>query len=209
MILVGDVRNDLHRRPEIVTPPLLGDDVAVDASGGEVAVAAGLAADKAFVVAQIEIRFGTVLGHEDLTVLERAHGPRIHVDVGIQFHHAHMQAAGLQNGAQRGSGNTLAKGRNHAPGDEDESCHGPSTSAQKLKGQEASPRDCLDDPPPSGTFALRRYYNLPKELGGCQLEWLAIMCRKGRGSRPFSHPSCLLPRICRGEEFSQQVEFFP
>ena len=33
---VGDVRDDLDGRAEIVAAPLLGDDVAVDAAGGDV-----------------------------------------------------------------------------------------------------------------------------------------------------------------------------
>ena len=33
---VGDVRDDLDRRAEIVAAPLLGDDVAVDAAGGDI-----------------------------------------------------------------------------------------------------------------------------------------------------------------------------
>ena len=32
----GDVRNDLHRRAEIVAAAFLGDDVLVDAAGGDV-----------------------------------------------------------------------------------------------------------------------------------------------------------------------------
>ena len=34
--LVGDVRNDLHRRAEVLAAPLLGDDVEVDAAGRDV-----------------------------------------------------------------------------------------------------------------------------------------------------------------------------
>ena len=39
--LIGDVRNHLHGRAEIIAAPLLGDDSFVDPAGGEIAVAAG------------------------------------------------------------------------------------------------------------------------------------------------------------------------
>ena len=42
---------------------------------------------EALVVAEIEVGLGAVLGDEDLAVLERAHGARIHVDVGIELEH--------------------------------------------------------------------------------------------------------------------------
>jgi hypothetical protein len=34
--LVGDVRDHLHRGPEVLASALLGDDVQVDAAGGDV-----------------------------------------------------------------------------------------------------------------------------------------------------------------------------
>ena len=37
--LVGDVRNDLHRRAEVLAAPLLRDDGVVDLAGGEVVLA--------------------------------------------------------------------------------------------------------------------------------------------------------------------------
>ena len=38
---VGDVRDDLHRGAEIVAAPLLGDDVLIDAAGGDVVLPVG------------------------------------------------------------------------------------------------------------------------------------------------------------------------
>src|ERR1019366_5175883 len=59
---IGDVRDHLHRRTEIVAAPLLGDDSFVDAAGGEIAVAPRSGAHEALVVPEIEIRFGAVRG---------------------------------------------------------------------------------------------------------------------------------------------------
>ena len=59
--LVGDVRDHLHGRAEIVAAALLRDHALVDAAGGEVAVAAGGRAHEALVVAEVEVGLGAVL----------------------------------------------------------------------------------------------------------------------------------------------------
>ena len=94
---VGDVRNHLHRRTQIIAATFLLDDVAVDLPGRHVAGPRGLAAQEAFVVAEIEIGFGTVLGNEHLSVLKRAHGARIDVDIGVQFQHMDLDPARFEN----------------------------------------------------------------------------------------------------------------
>ncbi len=96
---VGDVRNHLHRRAEIVAAPLLGDDPLVNASRREIADALVVDAHAALVMTQIQVGLGAVGGNEDLAVLEWAHGAGIHVDVGIQLHHADLEAARLEDGA--------------------------------------------------------------------------------------------------------------
>src|SRR5207248_4604162 len=83
--LVGDVRDDLDRAAEIVAAALLLDHRLVDLAGGEVVPAAHLRALEALVVPEIEVRLGAVLGHEHLAVLERAHRPRIDVDIRVQL----------------------------------------------------------------------------------------------------------------------------
>ena len=98
--LVGDVRDHLHRRAEVIATPLLGDHALVDAAGGEVAVATGDRAHEALVVTEVEVGLRAIVGDEDLAVLERAHGARIDIDVGVEFDHRDLQAAGLEDGAQ-------------------------------------------------------------------------------------------------------------
>jgi hypothetical protein len=74
---------------------------------------------EALVVAQVEVGFGTVLGDEHLAVLERAHGARIDVDVGIELEMGDLDAAGFEDRAERGGGDALAQRGHDTAGDED------------------------------------------------------------------------------------------
>src|SRR5690606_9426077 len=98
--LVGDVWNDLDGRAQIIAPALAAQHVFVDAAGGEVVVLGHAGANESLVVAQGEVGLGAVVGNEHLTVLERAHGARIDVDVRIQLEHGDLQAPRLQDGCQ-------------------------------------------------------------------------------------------------------------
>ena len=66
---VSHMRNDLDRGAEEIAAPLLGDDLLVDAAGGDVVLAVGAAAGEALVVAEVEIGLGSVIGDEDLAML--------------------------------------------------------------------------------------------------------------------------------------------
>jgi nucleotide-binding universal stress UspA family protein len=70
-------------------------------------------------VAQVQVGLGAVLGDEDLAVLERAHGARIHVDVGVQLEMGDLEAARFEDRAQRSGGDALAQGGHNATGNEE------------------------------------------------------------------------------------------
>ena len=98
---VGDVRDHLHRCAEIVAAAFAGDDRRVDAAGGDVVALARIDTGEAFVVAEIEIGLGAVVGHEDFAVLVRTHRTRVDVEVRVELAQADPIAAALQQGAQR------------------------------------------------------------------------------------------------------------
>ena len=81
-------------------------------------------AGEALVVAEVEVGLGAVVGDEDLAVLVRAHRARIDVEIGVELAQPDLVAARLQKRAERGGGETLAKGGDHAAGDEDVPRHG-------------------------------------------------------------------------------------
>jgi hypothetical protein len=48
---------------------------------------------EAFVVAEIEIGFGAIIGDENFTVLEGAHGARVDIQVGVKLLQSDTEAS--------------------------------------------------------------------------------------------------------------------
>ena len=121
---VGDVRDHLDGRAQVVAAALLGDHLGVDAPRGGVVEAVGRHAGEALVVAQVQVGLGAVIGDVDLAVLVGRHRAGIDVQVGVQLAQPHGEAARLEEGAQGGGGDAFAEGGDHAAGDEHVPRHG-------------------------------------------------------------------------------------
>ena len=105
--LVGHVGNHLNGLTQVVAASFLQNDLLVDAAGGQVVVARQDRVSEALIMAQIEVRLGPIVGDKDLAVLERRHGARIDVEVGVELHHIHAQAAAFKQAADGRSRQTL------------------------------------------------------------------------------------------------------
>ena len=116
--LVRDVRDDLHGVAEVLAAALLGDDRRVDLAGGDVRGLVELDVEEALVVPDVEIGLGAVIRDEDLAVLERVHGARIHVQIGIELLHDDAESARSEEVSQAGGREALAERGDDAPGDE-------------------------------------------------------------------------------------------
>src|SRR5690606_36305549 len=117
--LVGDVRDDLHRVAQVVAATLTRDHGRIDLARRDVGGLVEVDVEEALVVPDVEIGLGTVIRHEDLTVLEGVHSPRIHVEIGIELLHDDAQTAGRQEVAEAGRRVALAQGGDDTPSDED------------------------------------------------------------------------------------------
>ena len=113
---VRDVRDHLHGAAQKVAATLAGDQALIDGAGRKVGIAGQVLVNKTLVVAQIQIGLVAVLGHKDLAMLEWAHGTGVDVQIRVGLLHRYLVTARLEQTAQRGRGNTLAQGRNHATG---------------------------------------------------------------------------------------------
>jgi hypothetical protein len=118
--LVGDVRDDLDGRAEVVATPLSADHGVVDPAGRHVRRPARVRIGEALVVTEVEVGLGAVLGDEHLAVLVRRHRPRVDVDVRIELLQLDVEPAGDEQTADRGGGDSLAERGDNPAGDEDE-----------------------------------------------------------------------------------------
>src|SRR6202012_1214577 len=117
--LVGDVRDDLNGVTEVFAAALLGDDRRIDLSGRHIRRTGQIAVEEALVVADVEVGLGAVLGDEHLAVLERVHGARVDLEVGIELLHRPRQPAGGQQRAEAARGQSLTKRRDAPAADEE------------------------------------------------------------------------------------------
>ena len=101
------MRNYLHGRAEIVTAAFFANHVFVNAPGSVIVVAACRRANKTFVMSQIQIRFGAIIRHIHLAVLERAHRSWINVDIRVELEEGNFQAARFEQRTEGGGGDPL------------------------------------------------------------------------------------------------------
>ena len=121
--LVGDVGDGLHRAAQILSPPLLGDDVGIDLSRGQVGELVQVLVDEPLIVAQVQVGLRAVLGDIDLAVLIGAHGAGVHVDIGVQLLGRHLQAPGLQQTPQGCCRDPFSQTGDHTAGHKNILCH--------------------------------------------------------------------------------------
>jgi hypothetical protein len=141
--LVGHVRDDLHRRAQVLPLPLAADHALVHAAGGEVVLLGEAHRREALVVTEVQVGLGAVLGHVDLAVLDRVHGARVDVQVGVELDEADAEAARLQERPDRGGGEPLPDAGKHASRDED-------VLARARHGSLPPGRNHREDYPPKG-----------------------------------------------------------
>jgi hypothetical protein len=72
-----------------------------------------------FVVPDVEIGFGSVVGHEHLAMLEGVHRARVDVQVRVEFLHRDPQAPEFQQAAEARCGQSLAEAGGDASGDKE------------------------------------------------------------------------------------------
>ena len=116
--LIGDMRDHLDGAAEVVAAPLLGDHLTVDLAGRDVGLPRRGHMGEPLVMAEVEVGFAAVLGDEHLAVLVRAHGARIHVQVGIALHQPHSEAVAFEEAADGRRGDPFAEGGDDAAGHE-------------------------------------------------------------------------------------------
>ena len=132
--LVGHVRDDLNGLAEVVAAALLRDDRGVDRPRRRVRVPIQALVDEALVVPEVEVGLSPVIGHEDLAVLARVHGPRVDVDVGVELAHRDSKATLLEEATERRGRQALSERGGHPTCHEDELAHAAGWGSRALTG---------------------------------------------------------------------------
>src|SRR5207302_11175422 len=94
---------------------LLAQDGVPDRAGAVARAAQEVLVDEALVVADVEVGLRPVLGDEYLAVLERAHRPRVDVEVRIELLELDAQTARLEQSTERRCDDSLPESRDDAP----------------------------------------------------------------------------------------------
>ena len=121
--LVRHVGNDLDGRSEVVAAPFLRDDGVVDLPSGQVRRPSDIAVDEALVMAEVEVGFGSVFGHEDLAVLIGRHRPRVDVQVGIHLERGDRETPRGEDAAKGSGSDAFAERGSDPSGHEHELRH--------------------------------------------------------------------------------------
>ena len=74
---------------------------------------------EALVVAKVQVRLRAVIRDENLAMLKRAHRPRIHVQIGIEFQEGDAKPARLEQTPDRGRGQALPERADYTSGHKD------------------------------------------------------------------------------------------
>lgn len=91
----------LHCFPEVITSPLLVNDLLVDLSRCDVVVPVQRDIQESLVVAQVQVHLPAIIEHEDFPMLVGWEGACINVYVGVYLDRSYMEPTVLENGANR------------------------------------------------------------------------------------------------------------
>jgi hypothetical protein len=105
---VGDVRNHLHRAPEVIAAPLFLNHRLINFSSGPVMVPRRFRVGEPFVMAEVEVGLGAIIGDVHLTVLIRAHRPRVDIYIRIELLQRHAIPVTFEQCADRRGREPLA-----------------------------------------------------------------------------------------------------
>ena len=82
--------DDLNRTTQIIATAFLTNNRIVDLAGRKVGFFGQVGGGVALIMAQVQIGLSTIISDKNLTVLKRAHGSRINVDIGVQLLHGNF-----------------------------------------------------------------------------------------------------------------------
>ena len=108
--------DDLYGATAVIAATFLLQYAPVNLTGRHVGILTQAFIDETLIVSQIQIRLGSVIGNENLTVLTRVHRAGVDVDVGIKLLHGDTVATGFQKSSKGCCGNSFSESGNYTAG---------------------------------------------------------------------------------------------
>ena len=93
--LVSNMRDDLYGFTQIVSSSFSGNNRIIDLSGRDIVVTGELGIREAFIMTQVQIRLGPIIGYINLAMLIGIHRPGIEIDVRVAFYKRDLKAPRL------------------------------------------------------------------------------------------------------------------
>ena len=89
---IGNMGNNLNRSPQEISATFAFEDLFVHFTRGKVVALGHASADKPLIMTQVKVSLSTIISNKYFTVLDRAHGAGIDVNIRIQFQHSYFKA---------------------------------------------------------------------------------------------------------------------
>ena len=103
------MRHDLDGSAKIISTAFLGNDGVINSARRIVIVLGQRQRRVAFIVTEIQVRFGAVIGHIDFAMLIGIHRPGIDINIRIQLQEGDLQPSTFHEVADRGRGQSLSQ----------------------------------------------------------------------------------------------------
>ena len=111
--------DNLDCTPEIVTTTFFHNDFLIELTTGKRRESIHIRIEESFIMPDIEICLGTIIGHEDFPVLEWTHRPWIHIKVSVELLTEYTESRSLEERSDRCCGDTLSDSGEDTSCDED------------------------------------------------------------------------------------------
>ena len=102
------MRDDLNGFTKVFAFSFFAKDVPIDLTGCEIRVLVKAFVDESLVVAKVKVGFRTVIGDEDLAMLEWGHGAWVDIDIWVKLLGDDLETALLKQTAKRCSGDAFS-----------------------------------------------------------------------------------------------------
>ena len=97
---VSDMRNNLNGLAKVITTTLLVKNVPINLTSGNVRALGQININKTLIMTKIQVSLSTIVSYEYLTMLIRAHGTRVNINIWVKLLNGNVITAVLQQTAQ-------------------------------------------------------------------------------------------------------------